>query len=91
MTGATQVQGRCREYICHLQLPRFVARIVVCNEDGTPVPSEQPVDRQSGIVYSVKPEVLLCEIAWIDIVDQVEARRWLESAAACLTTSKDSR
>lgn len=72
---------RYREYICHMQPPRFIARIVACDEDGTPRTIEQPADTETGIVHFIGSETILCEIAWIDMVDQIEALRWLEAAA----------
>lgn len=72
--------GRRREYIAHLQPPRFVARIVACDEDGQPLPEEEPADVLSGIVYA-DGDALLCEIDWIEPVAPGEHAKWLEAAA----------
>jgi len=46
--------------------------VVVYDENGKTVPPNPPVDPEAGIVYFAEPETLLCEIAWIGIVDPVE-------------------
>lgn len=73
--------GRRREYIHHLQPPRFTARIVVVDDDGLPEPGEEPADVASGAVYSIDEETVLCELAWIDEPDPGEIVRLLEAAA----------
>jgi len=50
---------------------------MVCDENSKPAPSKPPVDPEAGIVCFAEPEMLLCEIARIDIVDPVKTRRWL--------------
>lgn len=71
--------GRRREYIAHLQPPRFVARLVNCDDYGDPLDTERPADILSGVVYS-SDDTLLCEIAWIDEPDPGEILKWLEAA-----------
>lgn len=71
--------GRRREYIYHMQAPRFTARIVSCDDDGLPLPDEQPADVVSGIVYSTDGAVL-CEIEWTEPVAPGEHVKWLEAA-----------
>ena len=72
--------GRRREYIAHLQVPRFVARIVQCDDDGLPMPDEKPADILTGVVYSSE-QYVLAEITWIDEVAPNEIVKWLEAAA----------
>jgi len=72
--------GRRREYVVHVQPPRFVARIVAVDEAGDPLPQEEPCDVVSGAVYS-SGDCLLCEIEWVDAVAPGEVARWLEAAA----------
>ncbi|MDA8232783.1 MAG: hypothetical protein M0006_15740 [Magnetospirillum sp.] len=78
--GVTR-DGRRREHIVHLMPPRFVARIVSCDEDGTPEPGEQPADVTSGTVYVADPFTVLCEIEWFDEVSPGEVTHLLEAAA----------
>lgn len=73
--------GRRREYIAHLQPPRFVARVVALDDDGEPMPEEEPADIVSGTIYNTDPETVFCEIAWIDTVSPGEVVQWLEAAA----------
>lgn len=82
--------GRRREYIYHMQPPRFVARIVACDLDGTPLPEEEPADILSGVVYAADEETLLCEIEWIDEVAPGEHSKWLEAAADVIEALADS-
>jgi hypothetical protein len=49
---AVTADGRRREYIAHLVPPRFVARIVECDDSG-PCPREEPADILSGVVYVI--------------------------------------
>lgn len=72
--------GKRRAYVSHLQPPRFVARIVVCDGDGLPEPSEEPADILTGTVYSSE-DYVLAEIVWIDEVATGEIVKWLEAAA----------
>lgn len=78
---AVTADGRRREYIVHLAPPRFVARIVACDDDGAPEPSEQPADILSGVVYAADAWTLLCEIDWIDEPDPGQVVQLLEAAA----------
>lgn len=73
--------GNRREYIVHLQPPRFVARIVALDDDGEPEADEMPADLVSGTVYQAGPETVLCEIDWIDDVPPGERVKWLDAAA----------
>ncbi len=72
--------GRRREYVAHLQPPRFVARIIKCDDDGLPEADELPADILTGPVYSSE-DYVLAEIAWIDEVSPGEIVKWLEAAA----------
>ena len=76
----TENGGR-REYIVHLQYPRFAARIVTCDENGAAVEKDQPADLVSGVVYQISPEECFCEIDWINPVKPGEVVKWLEAAA----------
>lgn len=79
-------EGRRREYIMHLQPPRFVARIVVCDDDGEPIEAEHPADVISGVVYQ-SGGTLLCEIDWIEPVAPGEHVKWLEAASDAVEES----
>lgn len=72
--------GRRREYIAHLQAPRFVARIVMVDEDGLPLAGEEPADTLSGVVWS-SDDYLICEIAWIDEPPPARIAALLEAAS----------
>jgi hypothetical protein len=72
--------GNRREYIAHLQAPRFVARIVQCDDDVTPLADELPADILSGTVYCSE-DYVLAEITWIDEVAPGEIVKWLDAAA----------
>lgn len=72
--------GKRREYIHHMQAPRFTARIVACDDGGLPLPDEHPADVASGVVYS-SDDTVLCEIEWIDEVAPGELVKWMEAAA----------
>ncbi len=56
--------GSDREYIVHLQPPRFSARIASVEYDGEFSPEEEPVDI-SGVIYSTDTYIL-CEFVWFD-------------------------
>jgi len=78
--------GRRREYLVHLQPPRFVARVVEIDADGEPLPEMQPADVVSGTVYVVdhfvgEHETVLCEIDWIDRPPPGEITPLMEAAA----------
>jgi hypothetical protein len=81
---AVTADGRRREYIVHLEVPRFVARIVDCDDTG-PCPHEEPADTVSGTVYVVDGddfgETVLCEVNWIDDVPVGQMTQLLEAAA----------
>lgn len=61
-----QADGMSREYIIHTRSPRFIARIVATVDEGHPIPSEEPADILSGVVYAADDGDLFCEIQWID-------------------------
>lgn len=73
--------GQRREYIVHIQPPRFVARIVAIDADGVPEADEMPADLMSGTVYVADQETILCEIDWVDDVSPGERVKWLDAAA----------
>lgn len=81
---AVTTDGRRREYIVHLAVPRFVARIVECDDTG-PCPHEEPADTVSGTVYVIDGddfgETVLCEVNWIDDVPVGQMTQLLEAAA----------
>lgn len=77
------LRGR-REYIMHMQPPRFIARVVAIDDDGEPEGGEEPADVNSGTVYQANEETLLCEIEWIDAVAPGEHVLWLEAASDAL-------
>lgn len=81
--------GKRREYVVHLQPPRFIARIVACDDDGNPEPSEAPADVISGVVYAIDEGTVLCEIEWIENVAPGEHVKWLEAAADAIETVDD--
>lgn len=76
--------GQRREYVMHLQVPRFVARVVAVDDDGEPEADELPADVESGTIYQADPETVLCEIDWIDDVAPGEQVKWLDAAADAL-------
>lgn len=74
-----------REYITHLQAPRFFARVVSEGPDG-PCEADLPADTLSGQVYVMDgsdpdDQLVLCEIAWIDEPRAGEVVQLLEAAA----------
>jgi hypothetical protein len=85
---AVTADGRRREYIAHLVPPRFVARIVECDDSG-PCPREEPADILSGVVYVIDGddfgEVVLCEVDWIDEVPVGQMVQLLEAAADAIS------
>ena len=80
--------GKHREYIVHLAPPRFVARIVVCTDDGLAVLDEEPADILSGVVYS-SHDMLLCEVDWIDEVPAGQVTHMLEAAVDAIDRISD--
>ncbi len=84
-------RGALREYIAHLQPPRFVARIVQTDDDGEPDTLELPADVTSGTVYRADLGLTLCEIAWIDHPEASEIARWLEAASDALEDDRINR
>jgi hypothetical protein len=75
--------GQRREYIAHLSVPRFVARVVALDFDGRPEPHEEPVRSASG-TYRIDEQNQLCEVEWIDPVRGAATRALLRSAAGLL-------
>ncbi len=61
----SQIETGKRSYIVHTLTPRFIARLVECDDTGLPLASEGDVDALTGIVYADQ-DLLVCEIAWID-------------------------
>ncbi|MGC1723240.1 MAG: hypothetical protein WA746_30035, partial [Isosphaeraceae bacterium] len=53
-----------REYVYHARPPRFLARVVMCNDQGLPDLNEAPADIVSGVVH-----------AGVDLPFAEEARR----------------
>lgn len=80
---ALGADGRRREYIAHLQPPRFVARVVAVDDEGEPLIEEEPADTISGVVYA-SDDAVLCEIEWIDRPSSGEITQLLEAAADAL-------
>lgn len=78
--------GKRREYVYHMQPPRFVARVVACDDDGLPEAGEQPADILTGTIYS-SGDYVLAEIVWIDEVAPGEIVKWLEAAADAIDTA----
>jgi hypothetical protein len=86
--------GHRREYIVHLATPRFVARVVMCDDDGLPMPDEEPADVLSGTVYVADAsdfdnQTILCEIEWIDEVSPGQITQLLEAAADAIDEMSD--
>lgn len=74
-----------REYITHLQAPRFVARVVSEGPNG-PHESDMPADTLSGQVYVMdgsdqEDQLVLCEVAWIDEPRPGEVVQLFEAAS----------
>lgn len=83
------VHGRRREYIVHARAPRFIARVVACDERGLPLPEEEPADILSGVIYSTD-DMLLCEVVCIDEVVPGDIVRLMEAAADALSRRSGS-
>lgn len=81
VTGDTfGADGKRREYLVHLQPPRFIARIVACDETtGEVDKSEHPADVVSGTVYT-SDGYILSEFTWIDEPKSGEVVKLLEAA-----------
>ena len=77
--GDTFTERGRRSYIVHLQPPRFVARVVALDDDGSPEKSEMPADIASGVVFTDSSQAL-CEIAWIDEPKAGEVTGLMEAA-----------
>lgn len=76
--------GRRREYIIHLQEPRFCARVVEIDDDGLPLPEHEPADVTAGITYQAFEGTLLCEIEWWDQPKAGQVTMLMEAAADAL-------
>jgi hypothetical protein len=81
MIGESLDQDRRREYVAHLEAPRFIARIVAIDLDGQPEPHEQPADLTSGAVLRIDEQNVLCEIDWIDAASSGLSRSMLRMGA----------
>jgi hypothetical protein len=82
--------GARREYIMHARRPRFVARIVMVDDEGRPEPGEEPADVLTGVVYA-SDDFVLCEIVWIDPAPPSgELRALLEAACDAIDESGES-
>ena len=69
--------------------PRFIARVVACDDQGLPETSEHPADILTGIIYSGDGYVL-AEIVWIDPPPPIaEIHRLLEAACDAIDESVD--
>ncbi len=76
-------EGR-RMYVVHTITPRFIARAVECDEDGSSVPEEGEADVLTGVVYA-SGDLVLCEVAWIDAPPGLnEIRQIMDQAADAL-------
>ncbi|WP_310620460.1 hypothetical protein [Flexibacterium corallicola] len=65
-----------REYIYHMQTPRFTARILTYDFEGKPRFTEKP----KGKVYPVNKVVALCDVNWIDEPESDEAEGLISAA-----------
>lgn len=75
-----------RVMVYHMQAPRFISRVVCCDEAGHPLPEDGPADVISGTVYVIdgsdpEGDVVLCEVDWIDTPSPGEVVQLLEAAA----------
>jgi len=52
-----------REFLVHLEQPRFVGRLVETDEEGFPT---EEADTLTGITLSIRENLVLCEIRWFD-------------------------
>lgn len=77
--------GQRREYIVHTAAPRFVARIVACDDDGVPDEAEEPAHTLDGYTSA---GYVICEIDWIDKPRPGEITQLME--AACDEIDKQS-
>jgi len=77
-----------REYVYHARPPRFLARIVMVDDNGLPIASEEPADVVSGVVYA-NDDYVLAEAVWIDEVEPGEVVKWLEAAADAIDEMSD--
>ncbi len=77
-----------REYVYHARPPRFLARVVTCNDQGLPELNEAPADIVSGVV-SAGDDYVLAEIEWIDEVAPGEVAKWLKAAAEAIDSFDD--
>lgn len=74
-----------REYLIHMVQPRFIARVVECDDGGAPIPDELPADVTSGVVYD-SGSYCLCELAWIDKPREGEVTALMEAACDFIET-----
>lgn len=81
--------GRRREYIVHLQEPRFVARVVEIDDEGHPLPEHEPADVHSGITYQANEATVFCEIEWWDQPQAGQITMLMEAATDALDALVD--
>jgi len=81
--------GVRREYVVHTKPPRFIARVVLDDEDGLPMGEEGAADVLSGSTYDSGLGFVLCEVAWIDPPPSEDIRNWLEAAAKAVVSSAE--
>ena len=77
-----------REYVYHARPPRFLARIVMIDDNGRPIASEEPADVVSG-VDCANDDYVLAEAVWIDEVEPGEVVKLLEAAADAIDEMSD--
>ena len=85
-----------RKMLHHMQTPKFTARIVYCEPDGSPIAEEGAADVLSGTVYVIdggdpEGDVVLCEIAWFEPPHDSEVVQLLEAAADAFENWEASR
>lgn len=79
-----------REYVMHTHYPRFIARIVIVDNDtGLPHdPADYPADTTTGVVHKVNDEnettKLLCEVEQIDKIPIDQIVDWLGEASCAV-------
>lgn len=94
---AIGADSRSRNYVVHLQPPRFAARIVECDDAGLPMPVDEPADVTSGTVYVSDGsgvgfgygQQVLCEVDWIDQPSPGEITGLMEAASDAIEAWED--
>jgi len=83
------------EYIIHAHYPRFIARVVIVDNDtGLPYdPIDYPADTKTGVVYKANDDgettELICELQQIDKIPIDQMTDWLEEASDFLERMAD--